>query len=67
MKELNTKPQTFREKLYSAVSPSQRKVVDALIIGSIRGSDRIDGVQRSSKSYGLASPCDLPRTPRDER
>ena len=67
MQRSHKKPKTFRDKLYASIEPGQQEQMDNLFIGSIRGSDRIEGVRRSSNSYGVKSPSELPRSPRDER
>lgn len=59
--------QTFREKLYVSVEPEQYAEVDAMLIASNRGSERIEGVQRPRLSYEVSSPKDLPRVPFSER
>lgn len=67
MKRSNDNAQTFREKLYASAGRGQREKVDALLCASVRGSDRIEGIRRSSVSYEVDNPRNLPRVPREQR
>ena len=67
MKKPYEKSKTFRDKLYEGVEPEQRSKVDALLTASVRGTDRIEGIQRSRNSYEVDNPRDLPRVPQKER
>ena len=67
MKDPDNKIVTLRDRLYATVGADRRADIDRLITDSVRGSDRIEGIQRAPESYSVESASQLRRTPRQNR